>query len=288
MDKQIIFSPAYRYNFRAKHRSRAYSVRAGFLYFIDGRKRPPQRSFIMKQRKAFFVFAAVAAFVAGLALAGCASSSSGASTATAKPSVDLTGVTSWYVNAAIGADSNAGTSEAAPFKTLQKAVDAAAATAVKKITVIGKVTGETNIKNTDATVRKLNTFIDERDGNLSLDRPKTLLAEAMNGEDPDTITITGFAPPNSMKQFANDKIVRRWGLWDCGIQGAMGCYMAYYIASGHQVKVGDKIDIPEIGTVEVMPNTVLDPKAYTADDSGVVLLPERVVFTTDNMNNYNF
>jgi AI-2 transport system substrate-binding protein len=38
----------------------------------------------------------------------------------------------------------------------------------------------------------------------------------------------------------------------------------------------------------VLPNTALDPNAYTASDSGVVLLPERVVFTLDNMDNYNF
>ena len=37
-----------------------------------------------------------------------------------------------------------------------------------------------------------------------------------------------------------------------------------------------------------MPNTVLDANAYTADDSGVVLLPERVVFTAENMDNYDF
>lgn len=103
------------------------------------------------------------------------------------------------------------------------------------------------------------------------------------------ITITGFASPNSMKQYAKDGILTRWGLWDCGIQGAMGTYMAYYIASGHKVKVGDKINIPDIGTVEVMPNSVLDPKADDSDtSSGVVLLPERTVFTKDNMNNYDF
>ncbi|SFC38677.1 substrate-binding domain-containing protein [Clostridium uliginosum] len=103
------------------------------------------------------------------------------------------------------------------------------------------------------------------------------------------VTITGFASPNSMKQYCSDGILTRWGLWDCGVQGAMGCYMAYYIASGNAVKVGDKIDIPNIGAVEVMPNSVLDPKANDSDtSSGVVLLPERTVFTKDNMDKYNF
>lgn len=103
------------------------------------------------------------------------------------------------------------------------------------------------------------------------------------------VTITGFAAPNSMKQYVNDGILTRWGLWDCGVQGAIGVYMAYYIASGHDIKVGDKIDIPEIGTVEVMPNSVLDPAADVSNtSSGVVLLPERTVFTKDNMNNFDF
>jgi len=103
------------------------------------------------------------------------------------------------------------------------------------------------------------------------------------------ITITGFASPNSMKQYCKDGILTRWGLWDCGVQGGIGCYMAYYIAAGNKVKVGDKIVIPDIGTVEVMPNSVLDPKADVSDtSSGVVLLPERTVFTKDNMNNYDF
>lgn len=102
------------------------------------------------------------------------------------------------------------------------------------------------------------------------------------------VTITGFASPNSMRDYCKADILERWGLWDCQIQGSLGCYLAYYLAAGNDIKVGDKIDVPDIGTVEVMPNTVLDPDAYTADDSGVVLLPERAEFTIENVDNYNF
>ena len=104
----------------------------------------------------------------------------------------------------------------------------------------------------------------------------------------DDVTITGFASPNSIKDYCKAGVIERWGLWDCQIQGALGCYLAYHLASGNTLKVGDKVDVPDIGTVEVMPNTVLDPNAYTADDSGVVLLPERAEFTAENMDNYNF
>lgn len=102
------------------------------------------------------------------------------------------------------------------------------------------------------------------------------------------VTITGFATPNSIKDYCKAGVIERWGLWDSKIQGALGCYLAYHLASGNTLKVGDKLDVPVIGAVEVLPNTVLDPKAYTADDSGVVLLPERAEFTKDNVDKYNF
>lgn len=108
------------------------------------------------------------------------------------------------------------------------------------------------------------------------------------GYDATKVSITGFATPNSMKDYCRAGILSRWGLWDCKVQGALGCYMAYLLASGQDLKVGDTVDVPSIGTVTIEPNTVLDPDAYTADDSGVVLLPERVVFTAENMDEYDF
>lgn len=102
------------------------------------------------------------------------------------------------------------------------------------------------------------------------------------------VTVTGFASPNSIKEFARAGVIERWGLWDCQVQGALGCYLAFRLASGHAIRVGDVIDVPDIGKVEVLPNTVLDPSAYTAADSGVVLLPERVEFTLENMDDFDF
>ncbi len=102
------------------------------------------------------------------------------------------------------------------------------------------------------------------------------------------VIVTGFCTPNGMRDFCKNGTVPVFGLWDCKVQGAMGAYLGYWLAAGNTFKVGDKIDIPTVGEVEVMPNTVLDPNAYTADDSGVVLLPERTVFTKDNIDDYNF
>ena len=118
--------------------------------------------------------------------------------------------------------------------------------------------------------------------------PGQLQAAQNMGLTKENVTITGFASPNSIKDYCKAGLISRWGLWDCKIQGALATSIAYYLVNGNTVKVGDVIDVPEIGKVEVMPNTVLDPSAYTAEDSGVVILPERAVFTIDNVDNYNF
>jgi len=89
-------------------------------------------------KKIFLVLGIVA-----LLFASCGSSPS-STNASKEP--DLTGVTSYYVRAD-GNDSNVGTSEDKPFKTLAKAVSAASKTKVKTITVIGKLVGQTDIKD---------------------------------------------------------------------------------------------------------------------------------------------
>ncbi len=103
------------------------------------------------------------------------------------------------------------------------------------------------------------------------------------------VTITGFCPPSGMTAYLDAGVCTRWGLWDCGIQGAMGCYLAAYVSAGNQVHVGDTVDIPGIGSVQILANSDLVEGQETADvNNGVVLLPERVVFTKDNVANYNF
>ena len=105
----------------------------------------------------------------------------------------------------------------------------------------------------------------------------------------DSITITGFATPNSIKEYCSNGTIYNWGLWDCAVQGGMGCYLAAYLAAGNTVKVGDVIDIPGIGECEVMANDSIAEGAETAEtNNGVVLLPERVVFTAENMDQYDF
>lgn len=119
--------------------------------------------------------------------------------------------------------------------------------------------------------------------------PGQLQAAENKGYDAKKITITGFASPQSIKSYCEHGTIYNWGLWDCAVQGAMGCYVAAFLAAGNEVKVGDTISIPSIGDVKVESNDSISEGAKTGDkNNGVVLLPERLVFTKENMNNYSF
>ena len=118
--------------------------------------------------------------------------------------------------------------------------------------------------------------------------PGQLQAAQNNGLTKDDVTITGFASPNSIRDYAKANILDRWGLWDVKVQGAMAVYLTNYLASGNTIKVGDTVDIPGIGSVEILNNSVLNPDAVDSEDSGVVVLPERTVFTVDNVDDFNF
>ena len=105
----------------------------------------------------------------------------------------------------------------------------------------------------------------------------------------ENVTITGFCPPSGMTTYLENGICTRWGLWDCGIQGALGCYLAAYVSAGNTVKVGDVVNVPGIGDVTILANGDLVAGQETAaENNGVVLLPERVVFTAENVANYPF
>ena len=140
-----------------------------------------------------------------------------------------------------------------------------------------------------ASILEAHSEIDLIICNDSTALPGQCKAAQNKGLTKDDVTITGFASPMSIKDYCAAGVIEQWGLWDCGVQGAMGCYLAAYLAAGNEVHVGDKIDIPSIGEVEVMPNDCLVEGASTAEvNNGVVLLPERTVFNADNMNDYNF
>lgn len=101
------------------------------------------------------------------------------------------------------------------------------------------------------------------------------------------VIITGFSTPNTMRQYVKSGTVDRFGLWDVVTQGKLSVYIADQLVNGASWKVGDTIDVPGVGTVEVSANAVQGYE-YEAEGNGVILLPERTVFNAENIDNFDF
>jgi AI-2 transport system substrate-binding protein len=101
------------------------------------------------------------------------------------------------------------------------------------------------------------------------------------------ITVVGFSTPNVMRDYIKDGTVKRFGLWDVTMQGKLSVAVAKYLLDGNSLNAGDSLDLDGIGTVEVSPNSI-QGYDYEADGNGIIVMPERTVFTADNIDDFDF
>lgn len=112
-------------------------------------------------------------------------------------------------------------------------------------------------------------------------------AQALENLGREDIILVGFSTPNVMKEYIANETLARFALWDVQQQGALSVAVAAHLLEGNELNVGDTFEVDGFGTLEVSPNSV-QGYDYEADGNGIIVMPERTVFTAENIDNFDF
>jgi AI-2 transport system substrate-binding protein len=106
------------------------------------------------------------------------------------------------------------------------------------------------------------------------------------------IAVVGFTTPSVIKPYIERGTVLQGGLWDAGLQGAASVYVAYQMLENNETyNVGDSFAMPGVlGEFDVLANSEqgYDKEFDDLDENGLIILPERLIFTRYNVDQYNF
>ena len=106
------------------------------------------------------------------------------------------------------------------------------------------------------------------------------------------VAVVGFTTPSVIKPYIERGTVLEGGLWDVQAQGAAAVYVAYQILKNKKYPVvGDAFQVKGFnGDFHVLANSEqgYDQKYDELKDNGLIVLPQRLIFTRYNVDSYNF
>lgn len=104
----------------------------------------------------------------------------------------------------------------------------------------------------------------------------------------DDIIVVGFSTPNAMRDYVESGVVKQFALWDVKNQGAISVQVANLLLSGEKLQVGDVINVGG-QDLEIQNNSVQGyPESTNNPDSGIIVMPERTIFTKENIGDFDF